>query len=64
MGSRKASSGVSIRLEEWPSNSEPEANTNSVLQFDPAKEHFIDDAEADRHLTRQYRTPYVLPDVV
>jgi hypothetical protein len=31
------------------------------LRFDPEKERFVGDAEADRLLTREYREPYVLP---
>ncbi len=31
-----------------------------VLQFKPATERFRDDAEADRLLTREYRTPFVV----
>lgn len=34
------------------------------LNFDPAKWHFVNDAEADRMLTRPYRKPYVVPEVV
>jgi predicted dehydrogenase len=31
------------------------------LRFDGAKEMFVDDEEANRHLTREYREPYVVP---
>ncbi len=34
------------------------------LQFNPQDETFTDDAEADAYLTKVYRSPYVLPDVV
>jgi predicted dehydrogenase len=34
------------------------------LQFDPARERFIGDAEADRLLSRDYRPPFVVPDKV
>ena len=32
------------------------------LQFNPETETFIDDAEADKYLTKAYRSPYDLPD--
>ena len=35
-----------------------------VLTFDPAKEKFVGDKEADTMLTRPYRKPYVVPDKV
>ena len=35
-----------------------------VLDFDPDKEQFIDDAEADKLLTKEYREPWVIPDPV
>ena len=35
-----------------------------VLTFDPAKEKFIGDKQADAMLTRPYRKPYVVPDKV
>ncbi|MBL8176190.1 MAG: Gfo/Idh/MocA family oxidoreductase [Bryobacterales bacterium] len=34
------------------------------LQFDPSKERFVNDAEANRLVTRQYRAPYVVPERV
>ena len=34
------------------------------LQFDPETETFVNDAEADRYLTKEYRSPFVLPDKV
>jgi predicted dehydrogenase len=34
------------------------------LAFDPAAERFVGDAEANRHLTRQYRAPFVVPETV
>lgn len=38
--------------------------TGRKLTFDPDKEKFIGDAEADKLLTRKYRKPYVVPDKV
>jgi hypothetical protein len=32
-----------------------------TLQIDPAKEVFVDNPEADRLLTREYRAPFVVP---
>ena len=32
------------------------------LKFDPARERFVGDEEADKLLTRTYRAPYTLPD--
>jgi predicted dehydrogenase len=34
------------------------------LQFNPETETFVNDAEANRYLTRKYRAPYVLPEKV
>jgi predicted dehydrogenase len=34
------------------------------LQFDPAKEKFVEDDEANRMLTRSYRKPFVVPEKV
>jgi hypothetical protein len=34
------------------------------LTFDGAKEKFVKDTEADKMLTRVYRKPYVVNDVV
>ncbi|MFN8241645.1 MAG: Gfo/Idh/MocA family oxidoreductase [Bacteroidales bacterium] len=34
------------------------------LTFDGTKEKFVKDKEADKYLTRAYRKPYVVPDVV
>jgi hypothetical protein len=34
------------------------------LQFDPATERFVGDAEANKMLTRKYRAPYVVPEKV
>jgi hypothetical protein len=38
--------------------------TGRTLQFDPQEEQFVDDEEADKYLTRDYRAPYVVPDEV
>ena len=38
--------------------------TGRTLTFDPTTEHFVDDAEADKLLTRPYRAPYVVPNQV
>jgi len=35
--------------------------TGRVLHFDPAREEFPDDEEASRLLTKEYRSPWVLP---
>jgi predicted dehydrogenase len=34
------------------------------VHFDPKTERFVDDPEADKHLKREYREPYVVPDQV
>jgi predicted dehydrogenase len=34
------------------------------LKFDPAKEQFVGDAEANKMLTRNYRKPYIVPEKV
>ena len=34
------------------------------LKFMGATERFVDDPDADAHLTRVYREPYVVPDKV
>ena len=35
-----------------------------VLEFDPQRETFVGDDEANRMLTRDYRAPFVVPDMV
>ncbi len=35
-----------------------------TLQFDPEKERFVNDAEADRYLSRDYRKPFVVPTTI
>ena len=35
-----------------------------VLHFDPQKEQFLDDSEADKLLTKEYREPWAMPDPV
>jgi predicted dehydrogenase len=37
--------------------------TGRELTFDGAKEKFVKDPEADKLLTREYRKPYVLPEI-
>ena len=34
------------------------------LKFDPKTEKFIDNKEADKMLTREYRAPFVVPEKV
>ncbi|MBN1108367.1 MAG: Gfo/Idh/MocA family oxidoreductase [Bacteroidales bacterium] len=38
--------------------------TGRTLYFDPAKEKFVKDKEADKYLTRPPRKPFAVPDVV
>jgi predicted dehydrogenase len=38
--------------------------TGRKLRFDPQAERFIDDAEANSHLSRKYRKPFVVPEKV
>jgi hypothetical protein len=38
--------------------------TGRKLKFDPAKEQFINDSEANKLVTREYRKPYVVPATV
>jgi hypothetical protein len=33
-----------------------------TLEFDPATERFVGDAEANEMLTRKYRSPYIVPE--
>lgn len=35
---------------------------NRQLDFDPKAERFVNDAEADKMLTRDYRAPYIVPE--
>ncbi len=42
--------------------SKTQLKVGRTLKFDPVKEKFIGDAEADRMLTREYRRPFVVPD--
>lgn len=35
-----------------------------TLDFDPSKERFVNDPEADRYLKPNYREPYVVPEMV
>jgi hypothetical protein len=34
------------------------------LEFDPKTEKFVNDKEADKLLTRDYREPFVVPEIV
>ena len=34
------------------------------VEFDPKTERFVNDPEADKLLTREYRKPYVVPETV
>jgi hypothetical protein len=34
------------------------------LKFDPKTERFVNDKEADKHLTRKYRAPFAVPEKV
>ena len=34
------------------------------VHFDPKTERFVNDPAADKFLKREYRPPYVVPDVV
>ena len=38
--------------------------TGRVLTFNPESETFVNDPEADRMLTRNYRAPYIVPEIV
>jgi len=38
--------------------------TGRTLQFDPDRERFVDDDEANQMLTKQYRRPFVVPEEV
>ena len=38
--------------------------TGRTLKFDPKTERFVNDDEADRLLSKEYRKPYVVPDQV
>jgi len=38
--------------------------TGRTLVFDGDSERFVDDPDADRHLTREYRAPFVVPNKV
>jgi predicted dehydrogenase len=40
------------------------AKLGRSVHFDPKTERFVNDSEADRFLTREYRKPYVVPDQV
>ena len=37
---------------------------NRVLEFDPSTEKFVNDKEADKMLTRDYRAPYIIPETI
>ena len=38
--------------------------TGRVLTFNPGSESFVNDPEADKMLSRNYRAPYIVPDIV
>jgi hypothetical protein len=38
--------------------------TGRVLTFNPLSESFVNDPEADRMLSRNYRAPYIVPEIV
>lgn len=38
--------------------------TGRKLQFDPKAERFVNDAEANSYITRNYRRPFVVPENV
>lgn len=38
--------------------------TGRVLTFNPESESFVNDPEADKMLSRNYRAPYIVPDIV
>jgi hypothetical protein len=40
------------------------ATLGAVLKMDPQAEHFIDNAEANKMLTRDYRKPFVVPEKI
>src|ERR1035441_7070055 len=40
------------------------ATLGAVLKMDPQTERFIDNAQADQMLTREYREPFVVPKMV
>jgi predicted dehydrogenase len=44
--------------------SEAQCRIGRRLEFDPKKERFVSDREADNLLTRQYRRPFIVPDKV
>jgi len=44
-----------------PELKDPQWTLGPKLAFDPAKEKFVDNAAADKLLTRDYRAPYIVP---
>jgi len=34
------------------------------LTFNPSSETFVNDPEADKMLSRNYRAPYIVPEIV
>jgi len=42
--------------------SKTQLRVGRTLSFDPAKEKFVNDPEADKLLTREYRKPFVVPE--
>ena len=47
-----------------PSPLLPELGGGRTLRFDPRAERFLEDGEANNLLTRAYRAPYVVPQIV
>ena len=47
-----------------PELKDPQWTLGPKLDFDPAKEKFVNNAEADKLLTRDYRTPYIVSENV
>jgi hypothetical protein len=51
-----AANGVDIKVDQLA--------LGEFLKMDPKTERFIDNAAADKMLTREYRAPYVVPEKV
>ncbi len=55
---REMAAGVGVKLESGT------YRLGRLLRFDPKKERFIGEPEADKLLTRPYRKPFVVPEQV